>query len=85
MKLGYTPYQYLPLFARVAIERLNNAYELRNGQALDNLLNAFAETYGLACDEQTRESAHHICSRRFFDFIEADDQEPFANGPDTRF
>lgn len=63
-----TPYQYLPLFAKVAIERLDAQGEYRNAAALDGFLDAYAKTYGTTPDAPTRESAHHICSRRFWDF-----------------
>ena len=64
-KLGFTPYQYLPVFAKVAIERLHGNSDLRTANVLDSLLDAYASTYGLECDNHTRESAHHICARRF--------------------
>ena len=59
------PFQYLPLFAKVAIERLDADHALRTGVQLDALLDAYAKTYGLACDEHTRFSAQYICERRF--------------------
>jgi hypothetical protein len=64
-KLNFTPYQYLPLFAKVAVERLDGNSDLRSATMLDSLLDAYASTYGLECDSHTRESAHHICTRRF--------------------
>lgn len=63
--MGYTPYNYLPFFARLSIERLDADSDLRTAAQLDVLLNAYAQTHGEACDEHTRESAHHICARRF--------------------
>lgn len=59
------PFQYLPLFAKVAIERLDADHALRTSVRLDALLDAYAKTYSLACDEHTRFSAQHICERRF--------------------
>ena len=59
------PFQYLPLFAKVAIERLGADHALRTGVQLDALLDAYAKTYGLACDVHTRFSAQTICERRF--------------------
>lgn len=32
---------------------------------LDELINSYARSYGESVDEQTRESARHICRRRF--------------------
>ena len=64
-KWGYTPYQYLPLFAKISIERLDADSDLRSNIMLDELLNSYAKTYGDQCDSQTRDSAHHICNRRF--------------------
>lgn len=63
--MGPTPYQYLPLWARVAIERLDACAELRTEAMLDELLDSYAKTYGETVDEQTRASARHICRRRF--------------------
>ena len=59
------PFQYLPIFAKVAIERLDADHALRTGVQLDALLDAYAKTYGLACDEHTRYSEHYICERRY--------------------
>jgi hypothetical protein len=64
-KQDYTPYQYLPQFAKLAIERLNADSDLRTAASLDELISAYAKTYGETCDEHTRESTHHICARRF--------------------
>lgn len=63
--MGPTPYQYLPLWAKVAIERLDACAELRTESMLDELLHGYAQTYGEGVDDQTRESARHICRRRF--------------------
>ena len=59
------PFQHLPLFAKVAIERLDADHVLRTGAQLNALLDAYAKTYGLVCDEHTRYSAHYLCERRF--------------------
>ncbi|AEF88808.1 hypothetical protein DelCs14_1782 [Delftia sp. Cs1-4] len=63
--MGPTPYQYLPLWAKVAIERLDACAELRTESMLDELLEGYAKSYGETVDGQTRESARHICRRRF--------------------
>jgi len=63
--VGPTPYQYLPLWAKIAIERLDACAELRTESMLDELLDGYARTYGEPVDDQTRESARHICRRRF--------------------
>jgi hypothetical protein len=60
-----TPYQYLPLFAKISIERLDGDSVLRSGEMLDHLLNSYAKTYGCNVDDDTRKSAHHIARRRF--------------------
>jgi hypothetical protein len=65
---NYEPYQYLPLFAKLAIERLDADSDLRTAAQLDELLDAYAKTYGCTCDELTRESAHYRCAHRFADF-----------------
>ena len=63
--MNFTPYQYLPLYVKVAIERLDQNSDMRSGAQLDELIDAYAKTYGTTCDEHERESAHHICTRRF--------------------
>ena len=63
-----TPYQYLPQFAKVAIERLDSASEYRNAAALDGFLDAYAKTYGPTPTPAERDSAHHIASRRLWNF-----------------
>lgn len=59
------PYQYLPLFAKIAIERLDADSDLRSNHKLDELLDAYAASCGVECDSAIRDSAHHICARRF--------------------
>lgn len=66
--MDYTPYQYLPLFAKVAIERLDQNYDMRNARVLNEMLDAYAKTYGTECDDETRQSATHIALRRFNNF-----------------
>ena len=66
--LGTTPFQYLPLFARVAIERLNADDGLRDSVMLDELLQRYAEFYRMTVDIETCAAAHHICARRFWNF-----------------
>ena len=68
MNIGFTPYQYLPLFAKVAIERLDQNSDMRNSATLNGMLDAYATTYGIECDAQTRQSAQHIATRRFHNF-----------------
>jgi hypothetical protein len=60
-------YQWLPPFAKIAIERLDAASNLRKPDMLDFLLDSYAHSNGAACDDHTRQSAHHICRRRFGD------------------
>ena len=66
--LGQTPVQHLPLFARVAIERLDADSHLRTAPQLDELLQAYANFYCLTVDLETCASAHQICHRRFWNF-----------------
>jgi hypothetical protein len=63
--MGSTPYQYLPLWAKVAIERLDSDATLRSEGMLDELLDGYARFYAETVDAQTRDSARHICRRRF--------------------
>ncbi len=58
-------YQYLPLYAKISIERLDADSDLRTEAKLDELLDAYAATYGEVCDDYIRESAHFRCSKRF--------------------
>ncbi|WP_051953838.1 hypothetical protein [Xenophilus azovorans] len=57
--------QCLPLFARIAVERLDADASLRKAETLDALLDAYARTYGLSCDDRTREVCHEVCASRF--------------------
>lgn len=72
------PYGHLPQFARLAIERLDAEADLRTGPRLDELLTGYARAYGQECDAHTRESAHHICGRRFYSFRPHGATEPGA-------
>jgi len=63
-----TPYHHQPQFARIAIERLGADSTLRTSAKLDELLDAYARTYGVECSPAERDSAHYTCSRRFYDF-----------------
>lgn len=48
-----TPAPSLPLWAQVAIERLDACTELRNQVTLDELLTGYARTYGAAVPPET--------------------------------
>lgn len=69
--LGNTPYQYLPLFAKLAIERLDADNNLRNEILLDELLQGYACAYGLRVDIESCAAVHRICARRFWDYSPA--------------
>lgn len=60
-------FQHLPLWAGIAIERLDACSELRTQRQLDEFLNAYAKTYGTEVDETTRTAAKLICRQRFGD------------------
>lgn len=62
-------YQYLPQYAKIAIERIDADSDLRTHAKLDELLDAYAKTYAETVDQHTRDSAHCICKRRFPDFV----------------
>lgn len=66
--LGNTPYQYLPIFGKLAIERLDADNDLRTESMLDELLQGYARTYGELVDLETCAAAHRICARRFWDY-----------------
>ena len=79
-KQNFTPYQYLPLYAKISIERLDSDSDLRTGEMLNSLLDAYAKTYGEECDTHSRESAHYICSRRFLgSFPQEQEQSPTSD------
>lgn len=59
---------HVPLFAQLAIDRIDALCDGRTGAKLDAFLDAYAATYGTECDDRTRTSAHHICERRFYNF-----------------
>ena len=59
------PYQCLPLWAMISIERLDTDSTLRTDGMLDELLNGYAVSYGLTVDEETRQTALQICKQRF--------------------
>jgi hypothetical protein len=61
-------YQYMPQYAKIAIERIDADSDLRTHAKLDELLDAYAKTHGEQVDQHTRDSAHCICKRRFPDF-----------------
>lgn len=64
--MGPTPYQYLPLPARCAIEYLDaQGYGNRTLEKLEKYLEHYFKTYGQQCDPQTRYSAYHIAIKRF--------------------
>jgi len=60
-------FQHRPLWARIAIERLDACSELRTQRQLDEFLDAYAKTYGTEVDETTRTAAKLICRQRFGD------------------
>ncbi len=59
------PLRSLPLWARVAIERLEACTELRNQAMLDELLTGYARTYGAAVPPEIRSAVRQICQLRF--------------------
>jgi hypothetical protein len=68
VKRALESYQYLPTYAKVAIERLDADSTLRRGLMLETLLESYAKTYGMEVEDHIRASAHHICLRRFPDY-----------------
>lgn len=71
--MGPTPYQYLPLWAKIAIERLDCDSALRSESMFDELLAGYARSYGEQVDEhiatrnrrQPPSLAHAILQTRF--------------------
>lgn len=68
MKRNPELYQYLPLYCKVAIERLDGNPDYRNPSMLDSMIDSYAKTYGETCEDYLRESAHFRASNRFYDF-----------------
>lgn len=69
-QLALTPYRYLPHYAKVTIERLDNDSPLREHDVLMTLLNAYAGSYGEEkVDIHVRESVEAICQRRFANYV----------------
>ncbi|MFC3111275.1 hypothetical protein ACFQAT_26255 [Undibacterium arcticum] len=61
-----TPYIYLPLPAKCAIDYLDaQGYGNRNIERLDRYLDHYFKVYGQVCDQDTRFSCHRIAIRRF--------------------
>jgi hypothetical protein len=77
--LGSTPLCYLPLYAQIAIERLDRDASLRDGARLDELLNGYARSMCRTVDLETCAAAHRVCARRFHDFRETIAGAPWAN------
>jgi hypothetical protein len=60
-------FQHLPLWARVAIERLDACTGMRTQRQLVEFLDAYAKTYGVEVDDATRAATLCICRDRFGD------------------
>ena len=65
---NFTPYQYLAFFARLAIERLDSDSDLRTDDRLDELLDAYARTYGETCDTSIDECYAYL-AKPFIDCL----------------
>ncbi len=63
--MGTTPFQHLPLWAKVAIEWLDGRHELRSQEKLDEVLGHSAKFYGEIVHDTVREAVRDICRRRF--------------------
>lgn len=70
-RLGCTALRYLPLYAQLAVERLDRDERLRTGAQLDELLKAYAQATSHTVDLETCASAHRACARRFYDFADS--------------
>ena len=64
---------HLPLFARIAVEWLDADATKRTPAQLDAFLDAYAGTYGVQCDPDTRAKAHRFCAARFPGFATTPD------------
>lgn len=58
-------YHELPLYARVAFERVSQDSSLRTVSMVDELLAGYAKTYGVDVDEEVREVVLAVCQDRF--------------------
>jgi hypothetical protein len=79
--MGPNPFQYLPLWARVAVEWLDGRSELRSQDKLDAVLDHSAQFYGVTVHDAVREKVREICRRRFMgSYTEPAVSEPFPPG-----
>lgn len=65
------PYQYLPLYARLAVEWVDNHYSDRRADVAIARLHDYAQAYGVAANDIPREyeeSVLHHCRARFPNF-----------------
>lgn len=60
-----TPFQYQPNFARIVIERVGQQSELRNPASVNELLHAYAQTYGVVPTQQQIDDCHELIMRRY--------------------
>lgn len=75
------PFQYLPLWAKVAVEWLDGRHELRSQDKLDDVLDHSAKFYGECANDAIRESVRAICRRRFMgSYVEPSMSEPVPTG-----
>lgn len=74
------PLRSLPLWAQVAIERLDACTELRNQAMLDELLTGYARTYGAAVPPEIRSAVRQICHLRFGESYLSDPAPPGGRG-----
>lgn len=70
-KVESISYSLLPLFAKIALDRLANDSKLRNSKILDELLQSYADFYLMKVDMITCLATHSMCKRRFSDFESA--------------
>ncbi len=61
-------YSLLPLFAKIALDRLASDSNLRNSKMLDELLQSYADFYLMKVDMITCLATHCMCKRRFSEF-----------------
>ena len=60
-----TPYNFQPIWAKVVIERIGQDSDLRTPARVNELLDAYARTYGETVTDSKRADVHELIMRRY--------------------
>ncbi len=68
--MNHTPYSYLPLYVRMAIEWVDSHYHSRNHAKLVEMVHLYASTqWGSSPSDDDIAAASHHCERRFPNYV----------------